>query len=88
VVKDLSGKFLTAELPDPEEIPQSPFRQQIIAVRKTVTSAFHPATKVQEFTVGKKLRLTGLGYFGRVDAKHGLKNGLQLHPLTGVQIIR
>lgn len=90
VLRDKAGSTLVCELPDLDEVRASPFIQEITMARSTFTKHFQPAMTthvVRPQTV--HLRITGLGYFGRVSNKDkpGLLNGAQLHPVTSVTVL-
>jgi len=86
-----TGATVICEIPDPDEVRQSPFHEKIVAARKTFQKRFVPFDVVQT-PAPILVRVTGIGYFGKVGGtngsdKAGAKNGVQLHPVTGFALM-
>ena len=82
-LRSASGQQMACELPDPRRmLVSSPFAGQMTQARAALAAHLHPTDKPQACDVA--VRLTGLGYYGRVKPGDGLKNGLQLHPVVGI----
>lgn len=92
-----TGKTIVCELPDPYEVPKSPFLREIAAARDTFSDTFSDTFKPEEARTtllpGKvHLRVSGIGYIGRKGGANGkdpmgTPNGVQLHPVTGVTVL-
>ena len=82
-----SGQKMACELPDPGRMASpSPFAKQMTQARTDLAAFLHPTDKPQSCRVA--VRLTGLGYYGRVKPGEGLPNGLQLHPVVGIVFLK
>ncbi len=82
-----SGQKMACELPDPARMASpSPFAKQMTHARAELVASLHPTDKPQTCVVA--VRITGLGYYGRVKPDEGLKNGLQLHPVVGIVFLK
>ena len=88
-LRDDAGNVMTAELPDPELEKECPWIKEITEARKAFTkaSANYKKTAVGEDKKPPRVRIVGAGFFGRPEGGEnpliGLKNGFQLHPVTG-----
>ncbi len=85
VMRDASGHTLTGELPDPARMGQpSRFAGGMRAARSVLVHRLHPGEK--PLAVHVPIRVVGLGYWGRAGkGPGGMGNGIQLHPITGIE---
>lgn len=81
-LRSASGQTLSGELPDPQRMEKpGPFAARMSLARRHLQARGH-------FGVKARVRVTGLGYFGRVrPGASGPKNGLQLHPIVDIAFL-
>jgi hypothetical protein len=83
-----SQMYMNAYMPNPRCLSSTTrARSDIVAARSAFTSAC-PAPKNQWQLLGATARLTGVGFWNPVKTTPGaLRNGAELRPLTGFQLI-
>lgn len=86
VLRGSSGRTMVMELPDPQIVgPASRWGKDIAAVRKSFEAKYHPTTTL---TAAKgRARVTGVGFFGRPNARgaEGNASGVQVHPALQIE---
>jgi hypothetical protein len=83
---------MIVESVDPRCAPDSIALDMIRAAREAILTATNStalSTKSLQRLVGKHVRVTGVGFYDPLHGQTGVaENGIELHPLTGFQIIQ
>jgi hypothetical protein len=88
VLQGESGKRAVVELPDPKLAEKSRWAKEITEVRRRFDERFHPTKDPKELGDAKvKVRITGVGFFGRPNPKGATDNvsGVRLQPAVKLE---
>lgn len=75
---------MIVEVPDPDCMSDSPWRERVLPVREAVAKRLKP-TGTWKTADDSAVTLVGVGFFDKLHGQRGLApNGIELHPVLDI----